>query len=130
MADYNSSYTGAQIDEGIAAARAARTANGLLKSDGSGGVSAAVAGTDYATPAQIPTVPSAYTSNPEALGTARPGSATSWARGDHVHPKPSASDIGAVVANQGSGNAGKFLVVGSDGTVTPTAMSVWQGGNY
>lgn len=43
----------------------------------------------------IPSVPSAYTSNPVALGTANPGSATSWARGDHVHPKPSASDIGA-----------------------------------
>lgn len=44
----------------------------------------------------IPSVPSAYTSNPAALGTASPGSSSSWARGDHVHPKPSASDIGAV----------------------------------
>lgn len=33
----------------------------------------------------IPTVPSAYASNPAALGTASPGSSTSWARGDHVH---------------------------------------------
>lgn len=47
MADYNSSFTGAQIDEGIAAARAARTASGLLMSNGSGTISAAVAGTDY-----------------------------------------------------------------------------------
>lgn len=41
-------------------------------------------------------VPSAYTSNPAALGTASPGSSTSWARGDHVHAKPtySKSDIG------------------------------------
>lgn len=49
-----------------------------------------------ATPSQIPSVPGAYTSNPAALGaSASPGSSTNWARGDHVHPKPSASDIGA-----------------------------------
>lgn len=44
----------------------------------------------------IPSVPSAYTSNPAALGTASPGSSTSWARGDHVHAKPtySKSDVG------------------------------------
>jgi hypothetical protein len=34
----------------------------------------------------IPTVPSAYTSNPEMDGTASPGSSTAWAKGDHVHP--------------------------------------------
>ena len=34
----------------------------------------------------IPTVPTAYTSNPEMDGTASPGSSTSWAKGDHVHP--------------------------------------------
>ena len=38
---------------------------------------------------------SPYTSNPAALGTASPGSSNNYARGDHVHPKPSASDIGA-----------------------------------
>ena len=43
----------------------------------------------------IPTVPSAYTSNPAALGTASPGSSGNWARGDHVHPKPTPADIGA-----------------------------------
>ena len=44
----------------------------------------------------IPSVPSAYTSNPAALGTASPGASTSWARGDHVHAKPtySKSDVG------------------------------------
>ena len=31
---------------------------------------------------------------------------------------------------QGSGNAGKFLVVGSDGNVTAITLAVWQGGNY
>ena len=34
----------------------------------------------------IPSVPSAYTSNPEMDGTASPGSSAAWARGDHVHP--------------------------------------------
>lgn len=62
------------------------TANGILKGNGSGTISAAVAGTDYATPAQIPSVPSAYTSNPAMNGTASAGSSTNWARGDHVHP--------------------------------------------
>lgn len=72
------------------------TASGILKGDGAGGVSAATAGTDYqapltagtdyATPGMIPTVPSAYTSNPEMDGTASPGSSGAWAKGDHVHP--------------------------------------------
>lgn len=47
----------------------------------------------------IPTVPSASSSNPANLGNAAsPGSSTEWARGDHVHKKPSASDIGAAPA--------------------------------
>lgn len=131
------------------------TANGILKGDGQGGVSAATPGTDYGTyskpsggipstdlasavqtslgkadtayqkpssgipssdmasgvqtslgkadtayqkpsggiPASdlangvIPTVPSAYTSDPAMDGTASPGSSGAWARGDHVHPR-------------------------------------------
>lgn len=95
-------------DAAIAGKQAKINASGILKGDGSGGVSAATAGTDYATPAQvnakytkpstgipasdlasgvIPSVPSAYTSNPAMDGTASPGSSTSWARGDHVHPR-------------------------------------------
>lgn len=35
-----------------------------------------------------------------------------------------------VSSNQGSGNAGKFLVVGSDGTVTPTTLATWQATSY
>ena len=72
------------------------TASGILKGNGSGTISAAVAGTDYqsplvagtdyATPAQIPSVPTAYTSNPAMNGTASAGSSTNWAKGDHVHP--------------------------------------------
>ena len=44
----------------------------------------------------IPTVPSAYTSNPEMDGTASPGSSGSWAKGDHVHPHDTSR---ATVAN-------------------------------
>ncbi len=43
---------------------------------------------------------------------------------------PTAADVGAVAANQGSGNAGKFLIVGNDGIVVPMTMAVWQGGSY
>ena len=41
-----------------------------------------------------------------------------------------AADVGAVAADQGSGNAGKFLVVGNDGIVVPVTMATWQGGSY
>ena len=45
----------------------------------------------------IPSVPSAYTSNPSMDGTASPGSSTAWARGDHVHPHDSTkADVSAI----------------------------------
>ena len=62
--------------------------------------------TDYATKWQNqPTIPSAYTGDPEMDGTASPGSSTSWAKGDHVHPTDTsraASDLGVsgATANQ------------------------------
>lgn len=46
--------------------------------------------------------PSPYTSNPAALGTASPGSSDAYARGDHVHPKPTASDLGITVPSASS----------------------------
>ena len=33
-------------------------------------------------------------------------------------------------ANQGSANAGKFMVVRNDGTVVPVTMAAWSGGSY
>ena len=41
-------------------------------------------------------IPVAATAAPASLGTASAGSSPSWARGDHVHPKPtySKSDVG------------------------------------
>lgn len=41
-----------------------------------------------------------------------------------------ASDVGAVASNQGSGNAGAFLVVNSSGIVEPIQMTAWVGGEY
>lgn len=46
--------------------------------------------------------PSPYTSNPSALGTASAGSSNDYARGDHVHPKPTASDLGITVPSASS----------------------------
>ena len=37
---------------------------------------------------------------------------------------------GKVSVSQGTENAGKFLIVGSDGNVAPVAMTAWQGGSY
>lgn len=45
------------------------------------------------------TSPSPYTSNPSSLGTASAGSSSKYSRGDHVHPMPSASDVGALPSN-------------------------------
>lgn len=67
---------------------------------------------------------------PAALGTAARGTATAYARADHVHAMPSASEVGAVAVAQGVSHAGEFLVVGSDGNVTTVAMSAWAGGSY
>lgn len=76
------------------------------------------------------TSPSPYTSNPSALGTASPGSSAKYSRGDHVHPMPSASDVGAVPVAQGVAHAGEFVVVGSDGNITTVTMTAWAGGSY
>ena len=61
----------------------------------------------------IPTVPTAYTSNPEMDGTASPGSSTSWAKGDHVHPTDTsraASDIVAIQSAQPSSSTNKLWI--------------------
>lgn len=47
------------------------------------GATGAVEGLDY------------YEGNPSALGTASPGTANGVARGDHVHPMPTAAQVGA-----------------------------------
>lgn len=76
----------------------------------------------------IPTVPTADSNTPQALGTASAGSSTSWSRGDHVHPKPTAADIGAIAAPS-SPATGAFLTFNGTAWVAQT-LSTWQGGNY
>lgn len=71
---------------------------------------------------------SPYTSNPAALGTASPGSSANYSRGDHVHPMPSASDVGAIAAPS-SPATGAFLVWNGSAWVAQT-LSTWQGGSY
>lgn len=56
-------------------------------------------------------IPSPSSTAPAALGTASAGSATTYARGDHVHPMPSASDVGAAPAIT-------EVTVATDGAVT------------
>lgn len=70
------------------------------------------------------TSPSPYTGEPSALGTASAGSSTRYSRGDHVHPMPSASDVGALP----SSTAYVSSVNGSTGAVTiPTATTSVNG---
>lgn len=76
----------------------------------------------------LPTIPEAYTSNPAALGTASPGSSTKYAKGDHVHPKPSAADLG-VIAAPSSPASGAFLVWNGSAWVAQT-LSTWQASSY
>lgn len=51
MLDFNKAFQ--TIDTGVGAKQNKIAASGILKGNGTGGVSAAVAGTDYATPAQV-----------------------------------------------------------------------------
>lgn len=39
-------------------------------------------------------------------------------------------DAGKLAINQGVAHAGKFMIVGSDGNIVPTAMTEWSGGSY
>lgn len=96
-----------------------------------------------------------YTSTPSDLGTASSGSSDKYARGDHVHKMPSASDIGAYALPSGgipktdlasavqtslgkadaaipapsSPTSGAFLVWNGSAWVAQT-LATWQGGNY
>ena len=67
-------------------------------------------------------IPSAYTSNPAALGTASAGSSTYFSRGDHVHPLPSAGDVGAIAA-PANPSSGQFLVYNGSAWVAQTVPS-------
>ena len=99
------------------------TASGILKGDGSGGVSAAVAGTDYqtplaagtdyATPAMIPAVPAISASAPAMDGTANAGSTGEVSDAGHVHPSDTTKANQAQLAYVESGTtATKNYLIG------------------
>jgi len=109
-----------------------------------------VAGTDYQTPLpsqsgnsgkylktngsamsweNAPSGPSAYTSNPEMDGTASPGSSSSYAKGDHVHPSDTSrqAKITASGILKGNGNGGVSAAVsGTDYQEPLTAGTDYQ----
>lgn len=70
--------------------------------------------------------PSPYTSNPAALGTVSPGSSDNYSRGDHVHPKPSAADLG-VIAAPAAPTSGDYLTWNGSAWVA-AALPVYNGG--
>lgn len=59
----------------------------------------------------IPTVPSAYSSNPAMDGTASAGSSSSYAKGDHVHPHDTSK-----IDMPSGGSTGQFLQKTASGT--------------
>lgn len=65
------------------------------------------------------TIPSASTATPADLGTASAGSSANYARADHVHKKPTASDVGALPSNTTYVSS----VNGSSGAVTVSVPS-------
>lgn len=73
-------------------------------------------------------IPSAGTGTPAMDGTGSAGSSSNYARADHVHPKPSAADLG-VIAAPASPTVGDFLVYTAGGWDAVT-MAEWSGGNY
>lgn len=109
------------------------TASGILKSDGSGGVTAAAAGTDYATPDSLPE-PS--DTPPVMDGAAAAGTLTTYARGDHKHPADTSKQAKITASGllKGDGNGGVTAAIkgtdyaGASETVTATLLAAnWTG---
>jgi hypothetical protein len=133
--DANGKVPATQID--LSSKQDTITASGILKGDGNGCVSAAVsgtdyqapltAGTDYATPGMIPSVPAASTVAPPMDGTAAPGTSLNYAREDHVHPSDTGKQDALTFDNapaHGSGNP----VTGGGIYDAITAVPPWYGG--
>ena len=109
------------------------TASGILKSDGSGGVTAAKAGTDYVTPASLPN-PS--DTPPVMDGIAAAGTLATYARGDHKHPtdtsKQAKITASGILKGDGSGGV-SAAVKGTDyagpsvGVTATLSASSWSG---
>lgn len=61
-------------------------------------------------------VPSAFSGNPAMDGTASPGTATAWARGDHVHPHDTSKQDALTTAQTAAVNSG----------VTAAKVAAWD----
>lgn len=72
------------------------------------------------------TIPTASSSTPSALGTAAAGSSTDYARGDHVHAMPTASDVGAIAAPS-SPTSGQYLTWNGSAWVA-ASLPLYNGG--
>lgn len=71
-------------------------------------------------------IPSASSATPQALGTAAAGSSSDYSRADHVHAKPTASDIGAIAAPV-SPSSGQYLIWNGSAWVA-ASLPVYSGG--
>lgn len=84
---------------------------------------------DKADVTDIPTKTSDLTNDSGFITSETDPTVPAWAKAA-TKPSYTASEVGAVASNQGIANAGKFLIVGNDGTVVPVTMTAWQGGAY
>ncbi len=101
------------------------TASGLLKGNGSGTISAAVAGTDYAA-ANHGTHVTYETADPKMDGTVAVGTSAKVSRGDHVHPTDTSrqAKITASGILKGDGSGGvTAAVAGTDYLTTHQDIS-------
>lgn len=74
-------------------------------------------------------VPSAATTAPANLGaSAAVGNGTTWARSNHVHKRPTATEVGAIPAPS-SPTSGQFLVYNGTAWVAQT-LATWQASSY
>ena len=74
------------------------------------------------------TANTASTTVPKALGTATAGSEAGFARGDHVHPKPSAADIGAAAASHSHSGYAAASHNHDAGNITSGILATARGG--
>ena len=74
---------------------------------------------------------SPYTSNPAALGTASPGSVNKYSRGDHVHPLPTASAIGALPSSTTAADIGGIEEppTATEGQILTYGANGWEAAN-
>lgn len=104
----------------LAGKQSSITASGILKGNGSSGVTAAVAGTDYQSPL------SAYTSTPSApTASGSAGSSTAYAKGDHAHPAETLVVTGTLVPT--SQDFSMFTITNLSHTFAEAAAAVASG---